>query len=582
MTAPREPGDAQGHGLNPAGAAPETIRRGEELYRTLARQLPNVAVIVFDEELRVMVAEGEALMSHGFSETDPIGRALEEVMAPETYAGLESLYRAVLDGKRSERDQQSPDGSRCFRVFGKPMVDDEGAVWAGLALAHDITALRSTERTLRERTEHLANLAQHDNLTGLPNRTVLSDRLGHALARLQRDGGHLAVLFLDLDRFKDVNDSFGHEAGDELLMAVARRLADAARAADTVARLGGDEFVILIDFVSDATDALAAVERIFEALRAPVAVGGTELVLTVSGGVAIAPQDGTTRDTLLAAADRAMYRAKSGGGNQHRFFNPTMHEHALERLQTEAALRHALRRDEFVLHYQPAVDLRTGEVVSVEALIRWNHPERGLLPPGEFIPVAEATGLAADITKWVLTHACRQARDWQSAGLASLRVAVNSCSRELTGGLLGLIRDTLRAADLEPECLEIEVTERFLGEDDAVRDEMLVELKRLGVYITLDDFGTGYSSLARLRDFPVDVIKIDRLFITELDRTAAIAKTIIALAGNLGVAVIAEGVEHEHQLAWLREAGCDAASGFLIRAPQPAEETTAWLLAHVS
>ena len=566
-------------GLNPEGSDAETIRRGEELYRLLARQLPNVAVVVFDRELRALVAEGEALTIYGVREREAEDQPLTAVMSPETYAGLEQLCRAVLDGERGELEQDSPDGDRYFRVFGKPLVDTNGDVWAGLVLAQDITELRSREKELRARTERFAYLAQRDQLTGLANRSLFWDRLEHALAGAERDSRLLALLFVDLDHFKDVNDTLGHQAGDQLLKTVAQRLKSAVRASDTVARLGGDEFVALVGGIRDDAQTLIAIERLLGPLRRPILVDGNEVLVTASVGVALSPRDGTTADALLAAADRAMYRAKAGGGNRHCFFDPAMHERALERLRTQADLHHALRRDELVLHYQPAVDLTTGRVSSIEALIRWNHPERGLVLPGEFIPIAEQAGLTPEITAWVLQQACHQARRWQDAGIPPMRVAVNSCSRELSGHLCETVKGALRATRLAADRLELEVTERILSEDDKVQEEMLAELRELGVSIALDDFGTGYSSLARLRSFPVDVLKIDRTFIAELHKTGAIAKTIITLGANLGLRVIAEGVEHERQRAWLKSAGCDAASGYLICRPQPADKLTPWLLA---
>ena len=543
----------------------------------LARQLPNVAVVVFDHQLRVLVAEGEALLSHGVRDHDAEGELLSEVMEGRAFADLEQPYLDSLNGQRSEFQQLSPNGERCFHISVKPMVDAHGTVWAGLALAQDITGLRATERTLLQRTAALTAIVHQDDLTGLPNRAHFRDRLQRALDRGQRDGRMVGLLFVDLDRFKSVNDGFGHEAGDHVLRQVAQVLLSATRATDTVARLGGDEFVVVVEGMRDGTEALAAVERIFAALRAPVAVLDTELMVSASVGVALAPQDGATVDALLAAADRAMYGAKPVG-NHHRFFDPRMHERALQRRTIEMELHHALRRDELVLHYQPAVDLRTGQVRSVEALVRWNHPRRGLLAPDVFIPVAERAGMAGQITEWVLQRACLQARRWLDAGLPSQRIAVNSCSRELDGGLSDLIGDAISRTGIAPERLEIEVTERFLGEDDAVRDEMLQELKRLGVSIALDDFGTGYSSLARLRSFPVDVIKIDRTFVGELPEAPAIAQSIIVLAHNLGVQVIAEGVEDERQSAWLKATTCDAASGFFICRPQPAGDLTDWLV----
>jgi EAL domain-containing protein (putative c-di-GMP-specific phosphodiesterase class I) len=302
--------------------------------------------------------------------------------------------------------------------------------------------------------------------------------------------------------------------------------------------------------------------------------------VSASLGVALGPRDGASWETLLEAAGHAMHRARADGGRRHRFYDPAMQERARERLATEASLHHGIRRDELVLHYQPAIDLATGKVASVEALVRWNHPERGLLAPAEFIPMAEETGLAVEVTEWVAQKACDQVKLWRDAAEPDLRVAVNSCSRELSGDLCALVKRVLADTGLPGAALEIEITERFLGEDDDVRDAMLAELKNIGVSITLDDFGTGYSSLARLRTFPVDVLKIDRTFVNELPENAAITDSIITLARNLGLRVIAEGVENERQHAWLRHAGCDAASGYLLCRPQPPEQITAWLSEH--
>lgn len=289
------------------------------------------------------------------------------------------LYRAALAGRRTEMEQRSPDGDRCFLVFGKPMVDDGGEVWAGLVLAQDITALRATERTLRTQADRLSELAERDELTRLPNRALLNDRLEHAMARAERDGMLLALLFIDLDRFKNVNDSLGHEAGDEVLRAVAERLQSATRKAETIARFGGDEFVMLVEGVAEPADVLTVINRIAAAIRAPLTVGGSELVITASLGVALAPHDGATPSALLAAADRAMYRAKTDG-DRHRFFDATMNERALERLGVEAALHHALRRDEFVLHYQPAIDWRRSRWCP------WKRSSGGTTPSAGFWP----------------------------------------------------------------------------------------------------------------------------------------------------------------------------------------------------
>jgi len=549
----------------------ETVRGGEELYRTLGEQLPNVAVVVFDLELRVLVAVGEALAEHGVRERDVEGRALHEVMDADTFRALEGLYRAALRGERREAEHTSPGGERCFRVFTKPLVERDGRVWGGLAMAQDITDLRASELDRR------VEVAEHDDLTKLANRALFRDRLEQALIRVGRTGRQVAVVFLDVDRFKAVNDSLGHQAGDRLLQTVAGILTSSVRAADTVARVGADEFAVLVEGVDTEGEASKALGRIWGAVAAPIDLDGTEILVSASLGVALGPRDGATWDTLLEAADHAMRRATADGGRRHCFYDPATQERARTRLATEAALHHAIRRDELVLHYQPALDLGSGQVASVEALIRWNHPERGLLGPVEFIPMAEETGLAVEITEWVVKKACEQVKLWRDGVQPDLRVAVNSCSRELSGDLCALVKGVLADAGLPGAALEIEITERFLSDDDDVRDAMLAELKNAGVYITLDDFGTGYSSLARLRTFPVDVLKIDRTFVNELPDNAAITDSIITLGRNLGLRVIAEGVENERQHAWLRHAGCDAASGYLLCRPQPPEQLTAWL-----
>jgi diguanylate cyclase (GGDEF)-like protein len=566
-------------GLDPSGAPSDRIRRGEQLYRALAEQLPNAAVLVFDPELCLLVAVGEALMAYGVQAPDAEGRPVSATMPPELYAGLHGLCLAALDGRRAEVEQSSLDGTSHFRVFGSPLRDETGRVWAGLVLAHDVTSLRVKERALRQEAERLADLAQHDELTGLANRTLFSDRLHHALARAHRDGREVAVVFLDLDRFKNVNDTLGHDAGDGLLRTVADVLRSATGATDTVARLGGDEFAVIVEDIGADGVVARALGRIRAAFERPVTVQGEELLVRFSVGVACGPADGATAEELLVAADRAMYRAKDAGGGTDRFFDQGLQRRSRELLRLEAELHHALRRGELVAHYQPAVELASGRVVSVEALVRWNHPTRGLLQPGAFIPLAEQTGLATEITAWMLEQACAQSAAWTATGVPPLRIAVNSCSEELGGELLTVVGAALDRAGLPGQALEIEITERFLGgEDDVVADDMLAALKALGVTIALDDFGTGYSSLARLRSFPVDVLKIDRSFVAELDHAPAVADTVIALGRNLGLMVLAEGVETPFQHEWLKAAGCEVASGFLFSRPQPPDVLTPWLL----
>lgn len=564
---------------SPASSWSEGLRRGESLYRTLAEQLPNVAVMVFDHDLRLIVAIGEALMTYGVSAPDAEGRLVADAMAENLWVDLEQLCHDALSGSRGETEQTSPDGEHYFRVFSRPLHDENGQVWAGLILAQDVTDLRLREADLRKEAERLSDLAHHDELTRLANRTLFHDRLEHALTRARRDGQVVVVIFIDIDRFKTVNDTLGHDAGDQLLKAVAGLLRSGTRAADTVARLGGDEFAVLLEGHHDDLEPAYALHRLRAAFEHPITVEGEELLIRVSAGVASGPRDGNTADELLIAADRAMYQAKDAGGGSVRFFDPRLQERSRDRLRLEAELHHALRRDELVVHYQPAIDLRTGRVISVEALVRWNHPAQGLLPPAAFIPLAEITGQAVEITEWVLAKACEQVRAWEAAGVPPLRVAINSCSRDLNGGLASVVRDVLQRADVSPDRLEIEITERFLGPDDQVADAMLRDLAALGVSIAVDDFGTGYSSLARLRSFPVDVLKIDRTFIAELEEAPAVAETIITLGRKLALTVLAEGVETEFQHQWLKAAGCDAAAGYFFCRPQPPTDITPWLRA---
>lgn len=543
------------------------------------RQLPNVAVFVFDFDLRLLVAEGEALTHQGLRDTDAEGKLLSDVLVDDMFSELEPCYRAALGGERNEVERSSDAGDRCFRIITTPLRDHEGSVWAGLALAQDITDLRASEREARSRAEALQRISERDPLTELANRALLVDRLEQALRRTERDRSDFALVFLDLDDFKHVNDTLGHEAGDELLRATGQRLNSAVRDVDTVARLGGDEFAVLLEGLSEREEVVVALERMFASLRRPVALANRELLLRASAGIVLGPRDATTPQALLAAADLAMYRAKADGGGGYRFFDPAMQQRARDRMTIEADLHRALERDELLLHYQPTVDLHSGEVVSLEALIRWQHPERGLLPPNRFIPIAEYSDLGQRLTSWVLERACLQGQQWRDAGLSRFRIAINASTRDVRGGLPALVEDVLIQTGLPGDALEIEVTERLLADEEHDHKSMLLELKSLGVHVTLDDFGTGWSSLARLHAFPVDSLKIDGSFTRDLDRDGAIARSIVALGYNLGLQVVGEGVETARQLEGLRDAACPAASGFHICPPRRPEQLTRWLQA---
>ncbi|MFO1433428.1 MAG: EAL domain-containing protein [Candidatus Competibacteraceae bacterium] len=425
--------------------------------------------------------------------------------------------------------------------------------------------------------ERLAYQANHDTLTRLPNRNLLLDRLDHALALSQRSGGWVAVLFIDLDNFKQVNDSLGHAAGDALLRAVSERLSGCVRNHDTLARLGGDEFILVLENLPREELAAAVARKILEVLQPPFLLGGHEFFISSSIGISLFPKDGVDRETLLRNADMAMYRAKEQGRNNFQFYSKWMNDHVIERLYLENGLRYAMERNELLLYYQPQVDLASRTVVGVEALIRWRHSAQGLISPAKFIPLAEETGLIVPIGAWVIETACIQAKLWQDAGL-SLRVAVNLSARQFTQpNLIDSIITTLQRTGLKADCLKLEITESLLMEDVEKVITTLRALKAIGVKIAIDDFGTGYSSLSYLKRFPLDFLKIDRSFIRDIQSDpddAAITLAILAMAHSMHLEVIAEGVETDEQLAFLHAHHCKEVQGFYFSPPAPADTVT--------
>jgi diguanylate cyclase (GGDEF)-like protein len=422
----------------------------------------------------------------------------------------------------------------------------------------------------------LRHLATHDALTDLPNRVLLDDRLEQAIAHADRDSQSFAVMMLDLDRFKIVNDSLGHHAGDAVLKEIAGRLHQVVRSIDTVSRFGGDEFVLVIGPSLPVANAAEIAERANEALRQPIRVGDVDLHVSSSIGIASYPADGRSAERLLAHADAAMYCAKHRGRNNYQCFAPGMDEQTLERTNLESELHQALRLQQLELHYQPKVDTATGDVRSAEALIRWRHPKRGLIPPAQFIPLAEECGLIHEIGAWVVREACRQCAAWQSAGVPPLRVAVNvAASQFRRGDLLDQIRGALQESQLDPHFLEIELTESVVMTDPEGTAGILEQLSRMGVMVSVDDFGTGYSSMNYLRRFPIDKLKIDRGFLQNLITStddASIVRAIISLAHSLRLKVVAEGVETPEQLTFLRTLGCDQYQGYHFSPPLPASE----------
>jgi diguanylate cyclase (GGDEF)-like protein len=439
--------------------------------------------------------------------------------------------------------------------------------------AHLQSKTRSHALRLEQANAELQHQATHDALTGLPNRMLFLDRLGREIAHAQRDERSFAVLVVDLDRFKVINDTLGHAAGDQLLIDVARRLSLAIRSVDTVARAGGDEFLVLLPGIREPAYAAIVAGKLVSELDQAVSIGATEVHTSGSVGISVYPADGTDADSLVAHADEAMYFAKQSGRNSFQFFNAGLSVFSRERLDLERDLRRALPLQQFEVHYQPKMDIASGRTNSVEALLRWRHPTRGLIGPDAFLPLAEECGLMLGIGEWVLREACRQAREWKDQGLPFLRIAVNiSPIHFLQPKFLEIVRAALSAHDLGPRYLEIELTEATVMDHAESSVHVLEELSRMGVLVSIDDFGTGYSSMSYLRRFPIDKLKIDRSFIQDLTSNSdslSIVKAIISLAHSLRLKVVAEGVETAQQLEQLRELGCDQFQGFYRSAAVP-------------
>jgi diguanylate cyclase (GGDEF)-like protein len=447
----------------------------------------------------------------------------------------------------------------------------------GLLLLGTLLSLRILQQR-RRADDRVRHIVFHDDLTSLPNRLMLTQYLEQALSRHRRAATQLAILFIDLDRFKVINDSLGRDAADGLLRQVAERLRAQAREGDTVARMGGDEFVVLIENQANLSDISACAQRLIQELSAPYLLGRNDCHVTLSIGISIFPADGSDSRALLKAADVAMYRAKDNGRNNYQYYLPSMNVHTLERLELESDLGNALDRGEFLLHYQPKVDMATGLITGVEALLRWQHPRRGLIPPLEFIPLAEETGLIVAIGEWVLATACARNRAWRMQGMTDLSVAVNLSARQLADPMfLPRLTQIIHSSGLDPSGLELEITESVVMAHGGNAVAVLEKLKSIGVQIAIDDFGTGYSSLAYLKRFPIDTLKVDRSFIRDIPADSGdmkITRAIIAMAHGLRLKVVAEGVETAEQLAFLRAQHCDAVQGYFLYRPLPEDEVT--------
>jgi diguanylate cyclase (GGDEF)-like protein/PAS domain S-box-containing protein len=558
--------------------AEEALRESEERYRNLVENAHDMIQSV-DPNGRLLFVNRAWLDTMGYREQDISSLTLGQLLHPESAAHFRELFQRLTAG-------ESPvlvEG--IFVAKDGRSVPVEGSA-TGRYVDGRLVATHSIFRNVAERKEweaRLAHVTRHDHLTNLPNRAVFLDRLEQALVRIRtrRSERPLAVLILDLDRFKLVNETLGHAAGDRMLFAVAERLSGCLRDGDTVARLGGDEFAILLPEVARVGDTVIVADKIFSALKAPFIVDSHELFVSVSIGISVGPDDGDEAGQLLKNADAAMYRAKDQGRNTYQLYASAMNVSHLERLSLESNLRHALERDEFVVYYQPQVELRSGRVVGMEALVRWRHPEWGVVSPARFIPVAEETGLIVPIGERVLSFACAQNRRWQEQGIAPFQISVNLSARQFQQPELNaMVTRVLRESGLDPRWLDLELTESLLLSDAERTVAALNAFHAMGVGLALDDFGTGYSSLSYLKRYPIDTIKIDQSFVRHITTDAddaAISIAIIAMAHSLKLIVVAEGVETEEQKAFLAQQGCDVIQGYLLSRPLPADEITAWL-----
>jgi diguanylate cyclase (GGDEF)-like protein len=575
-----------GNGLDDAGtlAAAELALLGETA--------PTIIDRGFEIDSAYQGQEGVARVKQALEDGRPYAMAFVDMRMPPGWDGLETIERLwavdpdvqiVICSAHSDYDWTEVvarlDNSDKLLVVKKPFEAIEV-----MQCANSLTRKWQNERIVRRQVENLEqvvsartqglesankqlrHLATHDALTGLPNRVLMDDRISQCVVLAERQSHTFAVILLDLDRFKLVNDSLGHRAGDELLKVVAQRLKNVVRDVDTVARLGGDEFVLIITPSPEHDAARQVARRIIEAMQEPVRIADVEVHTSPSIGIAFYPDDATTIETLLAHADAAMYCAKQRGRNNFQCFMPGMNAATLDKVRLEADMRIALEQKQFELHYQPKVNTATGVMHGAEALLRWSHPVRGPIPPAEFIPIAEECGLIGSIGAWVVREACRQARAWQLDGLPSLRVAVNlSASQFRQGNLVAIIRDALDDAGLEARYLEVELTESVVMSDPEESIAILEKLSTMGVLVSVDDFGTGYSSMSYLRRFPIDKLKIDRGFISEVisrPEDASIVRAIISLAHSLRLKVVAEGVESTEQLEFLKTLGCDQYQGY--------------------
>jgi len=571
--------------MNETSSSIERLIEREALFKTLFAFSPD-AIVVTDADGRIRETNTQLNQLFGYNANELPGHPIE-ILIPERYRQNHQVHRRTYNDQPRVRPMGGAlelfglrkDGTEFpVEIMLGPVETPPGRMVLGVI--RDITERKQLEEDARNRRAlfegEMSHLAQHDALTDLPNRLLLNDRLTQAISLARRNRSQLAVLFLDLDGFKHINDSLGHSVGDKLLQSVAERLSSCVRKSDTVSRQGGDEFVLLLSEVTHAADAAIISEKIIAELKRAHRIGKHRLRISASIGLSTYPTDGEDAETLIKNADTAMYDAKQSGRDKYRFFKSQMSLQAVERQSLEQQLRYALEREELLVHYQPKVNLKTGAITGVEALLRWQHPERGLLLPRQFLAIAEDTGLTIGIGQWVLHKASTQVRQWLDAGLLAVPVAVNISALEFRGRqFVHGVQEALKNACLDPKYLELELTESGLMRHAEPAAHTLAQLKAIGVRLAIDDFGTGYSSLSYLTRFPIDTLKLDQSFLNDIvvdsDR-AIIVDAVVRLGRNLKKRVVAEGVETLEQLRFIQDLGCDEGQGHYFSPPVSAEQ----------
>jgi diguanylate cyclase (GGDEF)-like protein/PAS domain S-box-containing protein len=549
----------------------QALEASEARFRVLTESSLDL-ISVIDGDGTLLYQSGALRNLLGYDPADTIGKNVFELIHRDDLGVVRVAFGRIVETRQSSEPLElrfrHRDGAwRTFEALGTNCLANphiRGVVFN----SRDVT----DRKVIQQRIQHLA---YHDNLTGLPNRSLLQDRLARSIARAERAGRKVAVLFIDLDNFKNINDALGHDVGDELLRHVSRRLSECVRIEDTIARQGGDEFIVLLDNLDDNRGASVVAQKILNSLRQPFQMGGTEQHVSGSVGIALYPEDGRDAQTLMKNADTAMFHGKGLGKNTYQYFTSQMNIAVKRRMTLESALRRAVMQKDFVLHYQPQINLETGEIIAVEALVRWKTEDSGTVMPGDFIPLAEETGLINEIGEWVLREGCRQAKEWEGMGLPRRRMAINLSARQFGDrAFLDMVTRVLADTGLDPACLELEITESQVMRQTDGMIMLLNRLSEMGVHLAIDDFGTGYSSLSYLKRLPIQKLKIDQSFIRDITvdpNDTAIVVAIINMARSLDLETIAEGVETAGQLALLRSKGCRIGQGFLFSPPVRAE-----------